>query len=158
MTSEKELPVSRRDTAQDDERCGRTSGSRWSRISAFLGPVLAVGCLTVLLLKPCLHAQLPSPSAAPAVERMVDVCPQTTPIVPTSSALLEELETEFTTDRFRSHAYESLGGAIRIPYVPFFSWLGPVYDFSSPGRKCTMTWASQEKIQSGIYSRSCMHT
>ncbi|KZT65806.1 carboxypeptidase S [Daedalea quercina L-15889] len=47
---------------------------------------------------------------------MDDVCPQTPPISPTSpSGLLEELEAEFKTGEFRSHAYGSLSGAIQIP-------------------------------------------
>ncbi|EPT05315.1 hypothetical protein FOMPIDRAFT_125395 [Fomitopsis schrenkii] len=46
---------------------------------------------------------------------MTNVCPQTGPITPTTPGLLEELENEFATDEFRSHAYESLSGAIRIP-------------------------------------------
>lgn len=46
------------------------------------------------------------------------VCTQVEAITPSANAeLLRELETEFTTKEFKLKAYESLGGAIRIPYV-----------------------------------------
>ncbi|KAH9933262.1 carboxypeptidase S [Amylocystis lapponica] len=48
------------------------------------------------------------------------VCPQTSPIAPFAhSALLTELEQEFNTQEFRLEAYESLGGAIRVPTVAY---------------------------------------
>lgn len=47
-----------------------------------------------------------------------DVCPQASPISPLAhSDLLQGLENEFLTEEFRLKAYESLGGAVRIPYV-----------------------------------------
>ena len=47
-----------------------------------------------------------------------DVCPQTTGITPQSNnALLAELEATYLTDDFKLKAFESLGGAVRIPYV-----------------------------------------
>ena len=119
MASEKEHPRSR-----DDEHFSRTSGLGRSCIGALLKAVLALCCLAVLLPKLRLHAQLPSHRAAFAVERMTGVCPQAAPITPGSSALLDELEAEFATDSFRSYAYESLGGAIRIPYVILCSTTG----------------------------------
>ena len=46
------------------------------------------------------------------------VCPKTTPIAPlTHSALLEDLEAEYATHDFQMHAYNTLSGAVRIPYV-----------------------------------------
>ena len=47
-----------------------------------------------------------------------DGCPQTTGITPQSNnALLAELEANYLTDDFKLKAFESLGGAVRIPYV-----------------------------------------
>lgn len=49
-------------------------------------------------------------------EAAAAACPQTTPITPTvNAALLKNLEQKFGTTQFRSAAYESLGGAVRIP-------------------------------------------
>ncbi|GBE85034.1 Carboxypeptidase S [Sparassis crispa] len=48
------------------------------------------------------------------------VCPQTSPISPFGhSALLAALEEEYATTDFQLEAYESLGGAIRIPTVAY---------------------------------------
>lgn len=45
-------------------------------------------------------------------------CPQTNPIHTTTHAdLLTELNVLFRTEQYRTHAYESLGGAVRIPCV-----------------------------------------
>lgn len=111
---DKELPVSQPDASRDVSENIR---SRGSRIGILLRTVLAFCCLAVFLPKLCLHARSTSRRAAFAVEQMTNVCPQTAPIIPTATGLLEELEIEFATDEFRSHVYESLGGAIRIPYV-----------------------------------------
>ncbi|KAI0333954.1 hypothetical protein GY45DRAFT_1368081 [Cubamyces sp. BRFM 1775] len=46
------------------------------------------------------------------------VCPQTTALAPVkNSGYLNTLEAEYATEEFRLQAYESLGGAIRVPYV-----------------------------------------
>ena len=46
----------------------------------------------------------------------VAVCPQASPLKPIGSAeLLENLESLYQTKDFRLHAYESLGGVVRIP-------------------------------------------
>ncbi|EIW58397.1 carboxypeptidase S [Trametes versicolor FP-101664 SS1] len=48
------------------------------------------------------------------------VCPQTTAIAPQkNSPFLDALEAEFATDAFKLKAYESLGGAIRVPTVAY---------------------------------------
>ncbi|KAL1945098.1 hypothetical protein VTO73DRAFT_2718 [Trametes versicolor] len=48
------------------------------------------------------------------------VCPQTTAIAPQKNgAFLDTLEAEFATDAFKLKAYESLGGAIRVPTVAY---------------------------------------
>lgn len=45
-------------------------------------------------------------------------CAQVATIAPTAQAqLLEDLESEFVTESYRLKAYESLGAAVRIPYV-----------------------------------------
>ena len=46
----------------------------------------------------------------------VDICPQASPLKPTGSVeLLGNLENLYQTEEFRLHAYESLGGVVRIP-------------------------------------------
>lgn len=117
MVYDRKLPVSRPDASLDRQSSGQSIHSRGSRVGVLLRIVLALCCLAVLLPKLRLHALSASRRAAFAVERMTNVCPQTGPITPTTPGLLEELENEFATDEFRSHAYESLSGAIRIPYV-----------------------------------------
>lgn len=45
-----------------------------------------------------------------------DVCPQVEPLVPSGyEGLLASLDEEFDSSEFRLKAYESLGGAVRIP-------------------------------------------
>ena len=47
-----------------------------------------------------------------------DACKQSSLISPVAHAgLLEDLEVEFASSEFRLKAYESLGGAVRVPYV-----------------------------------------
>ncbi|KAH9849891.1 carboxypeptidase S [Lenzites betulinus] len=48
------------------------------------------------------------------------VCPQTSAIAPLKNgAFLDTLEAEFSTEDFKLKAYESLGGAIRVPTVVY---------------------------------------
>lgn len=48
----------------------------------------------------------------------LDLCPQVSSIYPSKHvALLEELEHDFLNETYRLAAYESLGGAVRIPCV-----------------------------------------
>ena len=52
------------------------------------------------------------------------VCPQTNAIAPQKhSALLDTLEATYRTEEFRLKAYESLGGAVRVPYVRHYTSL-----------------------------------
>lgn len=45
-------------------------------------------------------------------------CPQAEGLTPSNNAaLLHDLEAEFSGNEFKLKAYESLGGAVRIPYV-----------------------------------------
>ena len=54
-----------------------------------------------------------------------EVCPQTSAIAPVKNgAFLNALEAEFQTDAFKLKAYESLGGAVRVPYVALSSSQG----------------------------------
>ncbi|KAH9921729.1 carboxypeptidase S [Epithele typhae] len=49
-----------------------------------------------------------------------EVCPQTGAIAPVRhGALLDALEAEYAMDAFRLKAYESLGGAIRVPTIAY---------------------------------------
>lgn len=49
-------------------------------------------------------------------ETVLDVCPQSSPIKPAeNSELLDELERLYQSDQFKAHAFESLGGIIRVP-------------------------------------------
>ena len=52
-------------------------------------------------------------------ERVVgldDLCPQVEPLTPIGhEALLASLDKEFSSNEFQLKAYESLGGAVRIP-------------------------------------------
>ncbi len=49
-----------------------------------------------------------------------EVCPQTTAIAPERNrAILDALEEQYQTEWFKLQAYESLGGAIRVPCVVF---------------------------------------
>ncbi|KAH7913034.1 hypothetical protein BJ138DRAFT_1146880 [Hygrophoropsis aurantiaca] len=46
----------------------------------------------------------------------IDICPQVSAITPNSHGqLVESLDQEYATDEFKLKAYESLGGAVRIP-------------------------------------------
>ncbi|KAJ2990099.1 hypothetical protein NUW54_g8579 [Trametes sanguinea] len=70
--------------------------------------------------------------ASPWHEEAADanaVCPQTSAIAPEKNrAFLESLEVEFATQDFKLKAYESLGGAIRIPTVAYDDLAPPGQD------------------------------
>ncbi|TBU30546.1 carboxypeptidase S [Dichomitus squalens] len=72
-----------------------------------------------------LFARSPHPSACGSTLQLAqddisEACPQTNAIVPQKhSALLEVLETTYQTEEFRLKAYESLGGAVRVPTVAY---------------------------------------
>ncbi|KAL7280577.1 hypothetical protein ACG7TL_005511 [Trametes sanguinea] len=72
------------------------------------------------------HAVLPWLEEAAGVNA---VCPQTTAIAPEqNSAFLETLEAHYATQDFKLKAYESLGGAIRIPTVAYDDLAPPGQD------------------------------
>lgn len=49
-------------------------------------------------------------------ETVLDICPQSSPIKPAeNSELLDELERLYQSNQFKAHAFESLGGIIRVP-------------------------------------------
>ncbi|KAI0742034.1 carboxypeptidase S [Daedaleopsis nitida] len=57
------------------------------------------------------------------------VCPQTGPIAPEQNrVLLDTLEAEYQTEEFRLKAYESLGGAVRVPTVMYDDLAPPGQD------------------------------
>lgn len=48
-----------------------------------------------------------------------ELCPQAKPLFPSRHRILDErLDEVFANETFKLKAYEALGGAIRIPYVP----------------------------------------
>ena len=50
------------------------------------------------------------------VEESSPLCPQSSPLSPDAHGdLFNSLESLYSTDSFKLHAYESLGGAVRIP-------------------------------------------
>ncbi|OCH86953.1 carboxypeptidase S [Obba rivulosa] len=58
-----------------------------------------------------------------------DVCPQVAPLTPSVHlSLLEELEEEYSTEVFQLKAFESLGGAVRIPTIAYDDLLPPGKD------------------------------
>lgn len=88
----------------------------------FLGPVLRLALIVccLIILGPTLNLRnwLYFGREFLLSEDAADVCPQVAPISPfTHSSLLTELEETFATTDFKLGAYESLGGAIRIPCV-----------------------------------------
>ncbi|CDO72068.1 hypothetical protein BN946_scf184962.g11 [Trametes cinnabarina] len=57
------------------------------------------------------------------------ICPQTSAIAPKkNSAFLNALEAEYNTDEFKLKAYESLGGAIRVPTIAYDDLAPPGQD------------------------------
>lgn len=51
-------------------------------------------------------------------------CPQISAIAPSAHAkLLKALDSEYSTQTFKLKAYESLGQAVRVPYVPVVSFI-----------------------------------
>ncbi|TFK92589.1 carboxypeptidase S [Polyporus arcularius HHB13444] len=58
-----------------------------------------------------------------------EVCPQTTAIAPERNrAILDALEEQYQTEWFKLQAYESLGGAIRVPTVAYDDLAPPGQD------------------------------
>ncbi|KAJ8474417.1 hypothetical protein ONZ51_g7230 [Trametes cubensis] len=57
------------------------------------------------------------------------ICPQTTALAPVkNSGYLGTLEAEYATEEFRLQAYESLGGAIRVPTIAYDDLAPPGQD------------------------------
>lgn len=75
----------------------------------------------------------------PPVNKAVDLCPQVASISPSKHvALLDELEHDFLNETYRLAAYESLGGAVRIPCVKF--QLHPSFLLTvDTGQRCSIT-------------------
>ncbi|KAI0927139.1 hypothetical protein AcV5_007754 [Taiwanofungus camphoratus] len=117
---------------------GLVSGARpWTfrpLVGTALRLTLAIVCL--IILAPTFHYDLWEYSIKQStslersdVDGTSDVCPQTSPITPLAhSALLTKLEEEYTTEKFRLIAYESLGGAVRIPTVAYDDLRPPGHD------------------------------
>ncbi|KAH7926427.1 carboxypeptidase S [Leucogyrophana mollusca] len=87
----------------------RSSARLWGLVS-LLGLVLLVHRLwpgTSII-----SCAFPGQRGVPVIE----VCPQVSAIAPSSHAsLVESLDQEYATEEFKLKAYESLGGAVRIP-------------------------------------------
>ena len=88
-----------------------------------------------------------------SVASLDDLCPQVEALTPPGyEALLGSLDEEFSTKEFKLKAYESLGGAVRIPCVSSpISLLSAVLIASAciPARNLMMTSDSRPKIPGG---------
>ena len=87
------------------------------------------------------------------------VCAQVEPKGPVEHReLFRELDEIFRTDDFRLHAYESLGGAVRNPYVKFHTVYGQKpYPLTEPKRKMKKSLLVMTQ-HSGSHSRNFTHT
>lgn len=81
--------------------------------------LLVVSCIVLSVLhyrlwsSPSVHLEFASDLKTPSA------CPQAAPINPVAGASVrKDLEVEYASETFKLQAYESLGGAVRIPYVP----------------------------------------
>ena len=88
-----------------------------------------------------------------------DVCPQASAVSPVkNSALLDALEAEFQTEDFKLKAFESLGGAVRVPCVSHLSLATPIALHIRPGLWHTMTLHRLDRTSAGRSSESSMNT
>ena len=102
-----------------------TVGQCGTRAYSFLALLSAIGLSLFYLLSGGLHS---APCSSTIQFAQDEVCPQTTGITPQkNSALLAELEATYLSDDFKSKAYESLGGAVRIPCVLLIRFLSDIY-------------------------------
>ncbi len=100
-----------------DLELGYASGPRAERgARTFLALTFLVAIALFHFLAPGSYTSTLSLPAESAHLRQDQVCPQTDAIAPVkNSALLDALEVKYRSDDFKLNAYESLGGAIRIP-------------------------------------------
>lgn len=100
-----------------DVELGYAPGPRAERgARTFLALTFLVAIALFHFLAPGSYTSTLSLPAESAHLRQDQVCPQTDAIAPVkNSALLDALEVKYRSDDFKLNAYESLGGAIRIP-------------------------------------------
>ncbi|KAG2125028.1 hypothetical protein DEU56DRAFT_825962 [Suillus clintonianus] len=108
----------------DSELIWHTTQNYKRQCSALRSKILGFACIFSLAL--LLHCFWPSPTSSdfPTHEsqRLLaiedEMCPQVSAIIPSSHAsLIDTLDEEYGTEKFKLKAYESLGGAVRIPTV-----------------------------------------
>ena len=96
-------------------------------------------------------------------ERVVgldDLCPQVEPLTPVGhEALLASLDKEFISNEFQLKAYESLGGAVRIPsaFSPFSLVVVLMDSVCALARNLTMTSDPRLKTLGGKFRPSSMN-
>ncbi|KAI0831872.1 carboxypeptidase S [Trametes gibbosa] len=135
--------LSKADAGSDDEKLilddthlpfNAEQGTRRAESKRFLAVVLcsALGLSLFYLFARSSHLQACGSAARKGIEELLpiswlddasdasSVCPQTSAIAPEKNvAFLDTLEAEYGTEAFRLKAYESLGGAIRVPTVAY---------------------------------------
>lgn len=81
------------------------------------GKPTALALVAICTLLSVLNVRWRYNTSVPAFKDVAkDTCPQAAPIIPSlHSDLHSDLEKEYATDDFKLKAYESLGGAVRIP-------------------------------------------
>ena len=110
--------VHRIQEAAYDAEGAYTTKQRSSRTYFSLAVLSALGLSLFYLFARSPHFSPCGASVAFPVEDVDGVCPQADAITPQlHSSLLNALEAEYSTKVFKLKAYESLGGAIRVPYV-----------------------------------------
>ena len=86
---------------------------------------LAIGLCLGLLGTGGFVLQSIAPGFAVSKPHPTALCPQVNPIIPTKhSAIWKSFVERTTTDEYKAHAIEWLGGAVRVPCVcyPSFAW------------------------------------
>ncbi|KAI0642377.1 carboxypeptidase S [Trametes meyenii] len=125
------LPLNDTVPGQRSEAASQPKSKKYLRAPAILLSTLAVWFLCLLTRSPYLHTRGSYVKAA--LEETVStlgyghqdldrnaICPQTSAIAPEkNSAFLAKLEALFNTEDFKLNAYESLGGAVRIPTIAY---------------------------------------
>ncbi|KAH7885806.1 hypothetical protein F5I97DRAFT_1808549 [Phlebopus sp. FC_14] len=115
----------------DAERGELGCGQRESQQNTTRSKLKRLGLVGLLSLAFLSHSFWPAvvQHAIPHDEKGLDeLCPQVDPITPYGyKSLLESLDKEYATTTFKLKAYESLGGAVRIP-TECFDDLGPTLE------------------------------
>ncbi|KAI0358307.1 carboxypeptidase S [Trametes cingulata] len=139
LFDEKQLPLGDLELSSEAEQSPHNSTSRRKyftvAVLSTIGLALFYLCAQTTHLRACgvaarvkLEGLIFNPSSAEHADAHA-VCPQTKAIVPEkNSAFLDALEAEYGTEVFRLKAYESLGGAVRVPTVAYDDLAPPGQD------------------------------